>query len=143
MKVVATRRFVVDASITLAWCFQDESTPFTEAILDLLLADSEAVAPAIWPLEVANALLVGERRKRLATADVSALLHRIVRLRISVDPIRMHDAFGTILFLARKEQLSEYDASYLELALREGLPLATRDDRLRESARNNGVPLIS
>jgi len=86
--------------------------------------------------------LMSERRKRLTTADVSAVLQRIVRLRIVVDPIRMQDAFGTILFLARKEQLTEYDASYLELALREGLPLATLDGRLRSGARNNGVPLL-
>jgi predicted nucleic acid-binding protein len=142
MKVAGIKRFVLDASVTLAWCFHEESTHFTEAVLDSLVRGSEAVAPVIWPLEVANALLMGERRKRLTTADVSAILQRIVRLRIAVDPIRINDAFGTILFLARKEQLSEYDASYLELALREGLPLATLDDRLRSGARNNGVPLI-
>ncbi|HXJ90876.1 MAG TPA: type II toxin-antitoxin system VapC family toxin [Candidatus Binatia bacterium] len=142
MKVGATRRFVVDASMTVAWCFREESTTLSEAVLDSLLGESEAIAPAIWPFEVANALLMSERRKRLTTADVSAVLQRIVRLRIVVDPIRIQDALGTILFLARKEQLTEYDASYLELALREGLPLATLDSRLRSGARNNGVPLL-
>lgn len=142
MKVAGTKGFVVDASMTLASCFQEESTPFSEAVLDLLPGDGEAVAPAMWPLEVADALLVAEPRKRLTTTDVSAVLKRIVDLRISVEPIRTHDAFGTILFLARKERLSEYDASYVELALREGLPLATLDRQLRDAVRNNGVPLI-
>lgn len=142
MKAAGTKRFVVDASMTLSWCFEAESTPFTEAILDSLTKDFEALVPAIWPLEMANALLVGERLKRVTTAEVSSILKRIVDLPISVDPIRVESAFGTILFLARKEHLSEYDASYIELALREGVPLATLDERLRHAASNSGVPLI-
>lgn len=142
MKVADTKRFVLDASMTVAWCFPEESTALTEAVLDSLLGDSEAVVPVVWALEVANALLMGERRKRLATADVSAVLKRIADLPIAVEPMRVQDAFGTIIFLARKERLSEYDASYIELALREGLPLATLDERLRDAARNNGIPLI-
>jgi hypothetical protein len=68
MKAAATKRFVVDASMTLAWCFSDESTAFTESVLDLLANGAEAIAPAIWPFEVANALLMGERRKRVTPA---------------------------------------------------------------------------
>jgi len=67
MKVDGTKRFVLDASVTLAWCFPDEGSKHTEAILDLLADGAEAIAPPIWPLEVANALLVGERRKRAFT----------------------------------------------------------------------------
>lgn len=132
----------MDASMTLAWCFQDESTQFTEAVLDQLSKGSEAVAPAIWPFEVANALLVGERRKRVTTAQVGALLKQIGELPISVDAIRSERAFGSVLLLARTEGLSEYDASYLELALREGLPLATLDEQVLRAARTTGVPVL-
>lgn len=142
MKAAGINRFVVDASVTLAWCFQDERTPFSEAVLDLLAANGEAVCPAVWPLEVTNALLVGERRKRLTSADIGAVLKRVADLPISVDPIRIRDVFGAVLFLAREEQLSVYDASYIELALREGLPLATLDKRLRDAARHRGVPPV-
>ena len=142
MKVAATKRFVLDASVTLAWCFADEATTYTEAVLDLLANGAEAVAPAIWPFEVANAVLTGERRKRITLAQVAPILQRIADLQIFVDPIRVDRAFGPTLLLARKEQLTEYDAAYLELALREGLPLATLDDRLRRAARTAGIALV-
>jgi predicted nucleic acid-binding protein len=142
MKVAATKRFVLDASVTLAWCFADEGTAYTEAVLDLLANGGEALAPAIWPFEVANAILVGERRKRITLAQVTAVLQRIGDLPIHVDPVRVDRAFGSTLLLARKEQLTEYDAAYVELALREGLPLATLDDRLRRGAKSAGIALV-
>jgi len=142
MKGDATKRFVLDASVTLAWCFADESTTLTEAILDLLSNGAEAITPPMWPFEVANALLVGERRKRVSVAQVTSVLQRIVTLPISVDPVRVDHAFGQVLSVARQEQLTEYDAAYLELALRESLPLATLDDRLCRAAKNAGVALV-
>jgi predicted nucleic acid-binding protein len=142
MKAAATSLFVLDASVTLAWCFPDESTAYTEGVLDLLATGTEATAPALWPFEVANALLVAERRKRITTAQVAAVLQRITSLPISVDPIRMDRAFGQILSSARDEKLTAYDAAYLELAMREGLPLATLDDELRQAARSAGVALV-
>jgi len=74
MKAAATKRFVLDASVAVAWCFEDEATKFTESVLDLLSAGAEALVPAIWPVEVANALLIAERRKRILLAQVTALL---------------------------------------------------------------------
>jgi len=142
MRAAATRRCVLDASVTLAWCFPDESTAYTEAVLDSLAGGAEAVAPAIWPFEVANALLVAERRKRITVAQVTSVLQRIANLPITVDPVQTDHVFRQILLLARQEQLTEYDAAYLELALRAGLPLATLDDRLRRAARNTGIPLV-
>jgi len=142
MKAAATKRLVLDASVTLAWCFSDESTVYTEAVLDLLANGAEAIAPAIWPFEVANALLVSERRKRVTAAQLTSVLQRISDLPISVEPIRVDRAFGPILLLARQEQLTEYDAAYIELALREGLPLATLDDRLKRAARSTGIPPV-
>ncbi len=142
MKGGATKRFVLDASVTLAWCFPDESTPQTEGILDLLANGAEAMAPPIWPFEVANALLVGERRRRVTVAQATAVLQRIAELPISVDPVRVGRAFEQVLSFARHQQLTEYDAAYLELALRESLPLATFDDRLRRAARDAGIALV-
>jgi predicted nucleic acid-binding protein len=143
MKVGVIKRLVLDASVAVAWCFPDESTPFTEGVLDLLASGTEAITAAIWPFEVANALLMGERRKRISVAQVTTVLQRISSLPITIDPIRTDTAFGQILSVARQEQLTEYDAAYLELALREGLPLATLDNGLRRAARNAGVGLIT
>ncbi|MGA3205137.1 MAG: type II toxin-antitoxin system VapC family toxin [Bryobacteraceae bacterium] len=139
----AAKQFVIDASVTVAWCFDDESTTFTEGILDLLSAGAEAVAPGIWPLEVANAVLVAERRKRISVAQVTALLGRIVQLPVSVETIEPDRAFGQVLSVARQHQLTEYDAAYVELALRKGLPFATLDDKLRRAARSAGIKLVS
>ena len=142
MKAAAIKRFVVDASVTLAWCFPGEGTNGTEALLDQLATGSAAIAPSIWPFEVANALLMGERRKRITMAQVTAMLERIAGLPISLDPIWLDSLFGQVLSLARQQHLTEYDASYIELALRENLPLATLDDQLRRAARNAGIALV-
>lgn len=142
MKAAVTKRFVADASVTLAWCFADEATSFTEAVLDLLSREAEAIVPPIWPFEVANALLMCERRKRVTNSQTASLLRRIADLPISIDPVQAGIAFGGILSLARSAQLTECDASYLELAQREGLPLATLDEGLRRAARSVGVSLL-
>lgn len=142
MKAAATKTFVLDASVTLAWCFADESTKYSEGLLDRLASGVEALVPAIWPFEVANALLVGERRKRVTIAQVASLLRRISDLPITVEPIRVSSAFGQILDVARREQITEYDAAYLELAMREAQPLATLDDGLRRACRRAGVALL-
>jgi predicted nucleic acid-binding protein len=142
MKAAATKRFVLDASVTLAWCFPDEHTSYAEAVLDRLANGVEAVAPAIWPFEVANALLVGEKRQRVTVAQVTSILWRIADLPISIDPVRIDHAFRQVLPLARQAQLTEYDAAYLELALRLGLPIATLDAQLRQSAKAAGIVLL-
>jgi predicted nucleic acid-binding protein len=142
MKVAASKRFVLDASVALAWCFADESSPYTEAVLNRLASGGEAIVPAIWPFEVTNALLVAERRKRVTVAQVTSVLDRIASLPIALDPSRVDRAFGPILLAARSEKLTEYDAAYLELALRESSPLATLDAELRRAARDTGVALI-
>jgi predicted nucleic acid-binding protein len=143
MKAAVTRRFVLDASVAVAWCFEDETTKFTEGVLDLISAGGEALVPSIWPLELANALLIAERRKRIALAKVTALLIRIAGLPISVRPTDLKQSFEQILSLARQQELSQYDAAYLELAVREGLPLATLDGELQRAAKAVGVELVS
>ena len=143
MKAAASSRVVLDASVTVAWCFADEATLFADQVLDFLADGGGAIAPAIWPFEVANALLAGERRKRISTAQVTSVLQRIADLPIAIDSVRSDRAFSQILSLARQQQLSEYDAAYLELAMREGLPLATLDTQLRRAAKNIGVVLVT
>jgi predicted nucleic acid-binding protein len=143
MKGADTKRFVLDASVAIAWCFEDETTKFTESVLNLLTDGAEAVVPAIWPLEVGNALLIAERRGRIVLARATALLHQIAGLPIAVSPIDASQAFEQILAVARQQSLTEYDASYLELALRKGFPLATLDAELRRSAKATGVALVA
>jgi predicted nucleic acid-binding protein len=142
MKGVAIKRIVLDASVAVAWCFEDESTDFTEGILELLATGTEGLTPAIWPLEVANALLMAERRKRITVAQVTALLRRIAALPISVELIQPGRAFDQILAVARQQKLTEYDAAYVELALRFGLPLATLDDKVKQAAGLVGIKLV-
>jgi predicted nucleic acid-binding protein len=142
MKAAATKRLVLDASVALAWCFEDETNAYSELILDIVGAGAQSHVPAIWPFEVANALLVAERRKRITTAQVTALLERIAKLAIVVEPISAGRAFSPILAVARQLQLTEYDAAYLELALREALPIATLDTKLRRAAHSAGVELV-
>jgi predicted nucleic acid-binding protein len=142
MKAAATKLLVLDASVALAWCFADEKAAYPEALLDLLADGKEAIVPAIWPFEMGNALLAGEKRRRISVAQVTSILSRIAELPISIDPVRTDHAFQQILPLARQAHLTEYDAAYLELALRLHLPLATLDARLLQAAKTVGVPLF-
>ncbi len=131
--------FVVDASVTMAWCFEDEATPATEAVLDRLRSE-RALVPAIWPLEVANVLLVAQRRGRVSEAQIGRFERLLTQLPIDVDETSTDIA--SLVALGRTHQLSSYDASYLLLAERAGLPLATLDDRLTQAAARAGVPLM-
>ena len=133
--------FVLDSSTTMAWCFADEATSFTDGLL-ARLRDGEAAAPAIWPLEVANVVLSAERRQRLTQAQAEAFTRLLQTLAIMIDPIVSSSVWSAVTALARRYQLSSYDAAYLELALRLSLPLASLDQRLRGAATAAGVPLM-
>jgi hypothetical protein len=82
--MAATQRFVLDGSVTLAWCFPDEHAPYPQSVLDAL-DSAEAVVPALWPLEIANVLLAGERRKRCTPADTATWMTFLASLPITVD----------------------------------------------------------
>ncbi len=134
-------RFVLDASVTLCWCFENQATAYTEDLLDRMAAGDEASVPFVWPLEVANALVRAERRKTLKVAQVTGFLDELSAWPIQVDTGGVGRTFQEILSVARLQNLSAYDAAYLELAIREGLPLATLDDELRKAARAVGVKI--
>jgi predicted nucleic acid-binding protein len=131
--------FVLDASVTACWAFDDEDHPDASLAFDRMRAE-EGVVPGLWWFEVRNILIVNERRRRITESDTAAFLLSLSRLRIRVD--RVPDENG-VLRLARAQRLSVYDAAYLELAQREGLPLATLDADLRKAAAGEGVALVS
>jgi predicted nucleic acid-binding protein len=133
--------FVLDASVALAWCFSDEATPQTTALLESL-ESKKAIVPAIWPLEIGNILLSAQRRKRISYADVSQYLELFSNINIQIEFESMHRYFHEILSLAHAENLTTYDAAYLELAMRSGLPLATKDHQLSQASLRVGVKLL-
>jgi predicted nucleic acid-binding protein len=132
--------FVLDCSVTMAWCFADEATPYTNGVRDSL-AEVRAIVPTLWPIEVANATIVGERRKRLDEARGSRFLALLNSLPIVVDGETAARAWSDAMHLARAHNLSVYDATYLELAIRLGLPLACLDGKLKAAAQAVGAPL--
>ena len=132
---------VLDGSAALAWCFADETTPAVDAVMDQV-AEAGAVVPAIWRLEVANGLQAGLRRGRLDAKRRNAMLAALADLPIGADPETDRHAWTATLRLADRHVLTLYDASYLELALRLGLPMATLDKALRSAADTAGVPLL-
>jgi predicted nucleic acid-binding protein len=134
-------RLVLDASVTLCWLFEDQATAYTDSVLDRLGGGDGAVAPAIWPFEVANVLAVAERRRVVKPAQAATFLEELGQLSIDVDRTGIERVFGAVLETARRYRLSAYDAGYLELAMRETLPLATLDAALRNAARAAGVRL--
>jgi predicted nucleic acid-binding protein len=135
-------RFVLDNSVVMAWYFEDEANAYTSAVLESL-AGGDALVPTIWPLEVANVLLVGERKGRSSEARTSRFIALLDALPIRVDAATSQRALSGILTLAREQRLSAYDAAYLDLAMREGLPLATQDQALRRAAEACGVGLLA
>jgi len=116
----------------MAWCFEDEADAYSDTVLEALLT-GEALVPPVWPLEVANVLAVGERKKRLTPAQSMRFTELLQSLPIVVDADSVQRPVTDILSLARELVISAYDASYLDLAVRSGLPIATRDGGARHS----------
>ena len=137
----ATNAFILDGSVTMVWGFDDEANTYAEAILDKM-PDLQAHVPSLWPLEVANVLIIGERRKRITSADAARFLAILSAFPIAVDDQTVAHAWSDTMHLARAHNLSAYDASYLELAIRLGLPLAALDGKLKTAAQATGVPLF-
>ena len=131
--------FVVDASIAFAWVLPNQASPEAEALLERIEAGAGAVVPTLWFLEVANGLLVAQRRKKVTAQERLLALRRLLALALTVDEDDARDVFGRTSTLAEQQGLSVYDAAYLELALRRDLPLGTRDRALRSAAERSGV----
>ena len=125
----------------MAWCFNDEATAKSEALLEQVRRDG-AWVPGLWRLEVANVLRQAERRGRISQSDSSRRLELLSKLPVWVDPETNRHAFGSIMALARTHTLTVYDATYLELAIRLGLPLASSDKALLAAARKCGVSIV-
>ena len=133
--------FVLDNSVALAWCFEDEHTEPVMALLDRV-AQRGAVAPSLWPLEALNGLLMAERKKRLDARRRNDLASFLRALPIALDQETADLAWTPTIRLAERYRLSMYDAAYLELAQRRKLPLATLDGDLRKAAKAAGVALL-
>jgi predicted nucleic acid-binding protein len=134
--------FVADASATLPWCFEDEATPETEALLERLRAGEPALVPAHWPTEVMNGLIVAVRRGRIDSERVTRFARDLAALPIGIEAPPAPVAWDAVMRVATEYQLTVYDAAYLELAKRSSLPLASLDGDLRKAALAAGVVLL-
>src|SRR5258706_5045274 len=123
--------FVLDSSVALSWLLPDEANERTDALADAL-EQANAYVPAIWSLEVGNALLMAQRRKRVSDSEFKRCVAALSALPIEVD---VAAKLPGVLSIAQRLNLTSYDAAYLELAQRRGLPLATLDDRLRQACK--------
>ena len=133
--------FVLDCSIAAAWLFEDEAKPETDALL-VQLRDGGAFVPNLWHLELGNVLIQAERRGRITSSQISTRLELITNLPIVTDAETDGRAFREIVTLACNHLLTTYDAAYLELAIRRGVPLATQDKALVRAATRTKVPTL-
>jgi len=133
--------FVIDCSLAMSWLFADEATPHTAKLLERI-ADETALVPSWWFLEVTNVLAIAERHGRITIAQSAEFLAELSKLAIEIDTDSAGRAFDHLLPLCRAHQLTSYDAVYLNLAIRRGLPLATLDEPLRKAAKKAGLKLL-
>jgi predicted nucleic acid-binding protein len=133
--------FVLDSSIALCWCFDNEATEATRQLLEHLETDTAAV-PNLWHIEIANVLVIAERRRRITAAETAQFIALLEALEIDVDDETWSRGFARTLDLAREERLTAYAAAYLELAMRLGVPLASKDADLCDAAERLGVSVL-
>jgi predicted nucleic acid-binding protein len=135
-------RFVLDASVVLTWCFPDENAVYATHVATLFKRGDTAVVPALWPHEVLNALLVGEKRKRISAELIQSFVNDLATLPVALQPTSAETVFDRVQRLSRQYGLTAYDSAYLDLALDNGLPLATLDEDLARAARKARVHLV-
>ena len=135
-------RFVLDASVVLTWCFPDENAALARHVAGMFKQGNTAMAPSFWTHEVLNALLVGEKRKRISRELVGAFLDDLAALPIVLEQFSAEIVFDRIQKLSREHGLNAYDAAYLDLALDSGLPLATLDEDLVRACKKARVRLV-
>jgi len=134
--------FIADSSVGVAWAVHSQASAATDELLDRVAAGTPLVVPTLWPFEVANSLLALLRRKKLLAAERDRAIAALARLPLAVDDDGPRLALGRISELAAEHGLSVYDATYLELAVRRKLPLASRDGGLRKAAQGCRVKLL-
>lgn len=134
--------FVLDCSVTMTWLFEHEANKETDELLERLGGSEKAMVAQHWALEIANVLLNAERSKKKTAADATHFLTLLGKLAIESDVHTEYYATTTTLALGRRHKLSSYDAAYLELAMRLGLPLATLDKDLSKAARAEGIMVL-
>jgi len=132
---------VLDCSVTIAWCFDDEASDFADGVLDRVVQDG-CIVPPLWYLEVANVLLVAERRNRINQIQSNEFIELLNALPIQTDMLMGQRVFGHSVPLGRRFGLSAYDSAYLELTQRTGFELATADSRLAHAATELGIHLV-
>jgi predicted nucleic acid-binding protein len=135
-------RFVLDASVVLTWCFPDENTDLAQHVAERFKRGDTALAPSFWPHEVLNALLAGEKRKRISRQMIESFLDDLALLPVTLEQCFVESVFDRIQSLSLKHELTAYDAAYLDLALQNGLALATLDDALVRACKNAGVARV-
>ena len=134
-------RLVLDASLALAWALPDEGSTYSDEVLGQVAA-SGALVPGLWPHEMANGLLMAQKRGRLTTAQRMAFVEELLRLPIEVETRGAREILDGQAALAERFGLTAYDAAYLDLALRRGVPLATQDKAMKAAARKAGVAVV-
>jgi predicted nucleic acid-binding protein len=135
-------RFVLDASVVLTWCFPDENAPMAKHVADMFKRGDTAIVPSFWPHEVLNALLVGEKRKRISRELVRSFLDDLARLPIVLEQFPAAIVFDRVQHFSRLHGLTAYDAAYLDLAADSGFPLATLDEDLMRACKKARIRLV-
>lgn len=131
--------FVIDASVASTWCFKDELTVYSDSVLDAVSGSVIAIAPRLLLYEIHNTTLMGLRRQRIDKADADVFLQLFSNLPIQiVDPA----SYSAVFALAQRHGLTVYDAAYLDLAIREGLPIASLDKNLLRAAGHAGISVF-
>jgi predicted nucleic acid-binding protein len=133
---------VIDASVALAWCFPDEASDYADYVL-VALEGHSILVPTLWPIEITNALLVAERRNRVKQSTIRQFVALLNGLTVLLVSQSVTESVSNVLPLAREYNLSAYDAAYLDVALRHGIPLATLDNNLQKAGAKAGIKIFS
>ncbi len=131
----------IDASVALAWCFPDEASNYADSVL-LALENQTVIVPTIWAVEITNALLVGERRKRIRQPEIRRFVDLLKGLSVVEERQKFAETVSNVLPLAREYDLSAYDAAYLDVAIRHEIPLATLDAAMQKACTAAGIEIF-
>lgn len=132
---------VIDASVALAWCFPDEVSEYADGIL-VALEGHAILVPGLWSVEITNAVVVAERRKRIKQPEIRRFVELLDGLTVVMDSQSVTESMSNILPIAREYGLSAYDAAYVDVAVRHGAPLATLDSKLQKASQKAGIEIL-